>query len=110
MGGAPPLPLDFTPQGLKKGDFLPFFESPRIPVLGLQNGQCWYSEAAAPVPKPPSAALVRGGARGPRTRDPGPHERHRQVHPPEGRMESGIIHTLWRRPPSVGSAREYEER
>ena len=34
MGGAPPLPLDFTPQGAQKGHFWPIFGVPRIPPGG----------------------------------------------------------------------------
>ena len=42
MGGAPPLPLDFAPQGSKNGHFLAFFRAPRIllwvGVLGPFSG------------------------------------------------------------------------
>ena len=62
MGGAPPLPLDFAPQGAKKGHFLPFFlvpEDPREGAKNRQNGGFWVPEGlclglrAGPQDPPP---------------------------------------------------------
>ena len=48
MGGAPPLPLDFAPQGAKKGHFLPFFglrgqrkRGPFWPIFGPFLAHFW---------------------------------------------------------------------
>ena len=38
MGGAPPLPLDFAPQGSKNGHFLPFFGGPPGALFGPKKG------------------------------------------------------------------------
>ena len=39
MGGAPPLPLVFAPQGAKNGHFWPFFWAPRIPGRRPKNAE-----------------------------------------------------------------------
>ena len=38
MGGAPPLPLDFAPQGSKNGHFLAFFGGPPGALFGPKKG------------------------------------------------------------------------
>ena len=81
MGGAPPLPLDFAPQGVKKGTFLgPEDRAPRAPggpseaprgdprgVWTPRQGGQYHSARPTLVSKSAEAAMVGGGARGPPT-------------------------------------------
>jgi hypothetical protein len=68
VGGAPPLPLDFAPQGAKKGHFLPFFlvpEDPREGAKKRRKGGFWAPEGLClglrAVPWDPPRRGVPGG-------------------------------------------------
>jgi hypothetical protein len=65
VGGAPPLPLDFAPQGAKKPVFFGFFEPSRI-LLGDRNPGStdpWMEASQKPIP-------TRNWALGPVERHP----------------------------------------
>ena len=72
MGGAPPLPLDFAPQGSKNGHFLPFFGGPPGALFGPKKGP--HGPPRIPVggvakcpPRGPFDPLRRPRPRRPRT-------------------------------------------
>lgn len=80
MGGAPPLPQDFAPQGLKKGPKSGFFWGPRIRLLkGGQTGPG--SEILEPA-----ATLVTGPQSRQQEGDPADKGRWRPRGPLDGQV------------------------
>ena len=88
MGGAPPPPLGFAPQGSKKGVFCPF--------LGLRYGA---PEGGFSPPETPRIKPRQGGWGGVQTHYP-PWKRPAEWRPCKGRSEQG------RYPPAKATAKD----